>query len=88
MADPFAGAAAGVNPLAWAGFGIALVVVAGAGGPQVAGFIRLSLIAVMLYVFLANADALAPALDRLNRALSFRPSPTPGAAGGTRKLVS
>lgn len=89
MADPFAGAAAGVNVYAWVGFGIALAALAALGGPKLAGVIRLSLLSVILYVFLANADALGPALDRLNRALRFpTTSNTTAAGGGSRKLVS
>lgn len=66
MADPFAGAAAGTNPLAWVGLGIALVVLSSFG---LARPIRLTLYAVILYVLLSNAAALAPAFDRLARAL-------------------
>jgi len=78
VADPFAGATAGTDPLAWAGLGIALVVLASFGLAQP---VRLTLFAVILYVLLTNADALAPAWARLARALRTS-SPTAPAGGG------
>lgn len=66
MADPFAGAAAGTDPLAWLGLAIALVAATSFGLAQP---IKLTLYAVILYVLLTNADQLAPAYTRFVRAL-------------------
>lgn len=64
--DPFAGAAAGTDPLAWVGLAIALVLVSSFG---LAEPVRLTLLAVIAYVLLANATALAPAVNRFTTAL-------------------
>lgn len=80
MRDPLAGAATGTDPLAWVGLGIALVVLASFGLAQP---IRLTLYAIVLYVLLTNANALAPAFDRLARALRTS-APRAGAGGAGR----
>lgn len=80
MTDPFTGAAAGTDPLAWVGLAIALVLVSSFGLAQP---VRLTLWAVILYVLLANADKLAPGLDRFARALG-RSASSPGGGGGGR----
>jgi hypothetical protein len=58
------------NAGAWLGLGLVLVVLAQFG---LAEPIRYSLIAVLLFVLLTEADKLAPALNRLALALGGRP---------------
>lgn len=72
------------DALAWLGLGIALVAASSFG---LADPIRWTLYAVILYVLLVNAERIAPALDRLNRALADRRASSPGGAGGARLLL-
>lgn len=54
------------DPRAWVGLALALVALSSFGLAQP---IRLTLYAVILYVLLTNAQALAPALERFTAAL-------------------
>lgn len=83
MRDPFAGAAAGTDPLAWLGLAIALVLVSSFGMAQP---VRLTLLAVIAYVLLANAAAVAPALDRLTTALRTA-QPAGSGSGSARRPI-
>lgn len=71
--DPLAGAAAGTDPLAWIGLGIALVLLSSFGLAQP---IRLTLYAVILYVLLTHGPAVAAGVDRLTTALRVAPRGT------------
>lgn len=55
------------DPMAWIGLAIALVVLAQYG---LAAPIRYTLVLVIAYVLLTNADRLAPQVTRFNRALA------------------
>lgn len=77
--NPFAGAAAGTDPLAWVGLAFALVLLGSFG---LARPVRLTLYAVILYVLLVNAEALAPALRRFTDALRSSTAAAGGRARG------
>lgn len=61
---------------AWLGLAIAVVLLS-AAGPAMARAVRYTLLAVILYVALTNADRFAPAITRFNRSLGLE-----GATGG------
>lgn len=69
---------------AWLGLGIALVLLSSFGLAQP---IRLTLVAVILYVLLTNGPKLGPAFDRLAAALSDSPRPGTGGAGAGGRLL-
>lgn len=74
---------------AWLGLAIALVLVASAG-PGPAAFVRYSLLAVILYVLLLNADRIRPAVARFNASLpldgaTLTPAPASGGSAGRKR---